>query len=311
MPDAIKEAADKIGDSIIAENTGTEDDIVVGQPPLGGVEHDVDPPADPPVVKEGDDAEKGDKTKTEQTLAGGQFPATAKGITDMETALKTHQSAADKHKATLVEAGFIEGEDGKWVKPAESAGSVKGVALGFDPDILARDILGPPVESDDNDAPKDYDPTNPLHVQKLMRGEVRAERERTENVNDVANQIREIIDLNPGITKEEIEDTVNWYKGGGLRLASLHAIHKGTQPVGSKAQTSEVDTSEAVTKADKDAAVAAALKDFDKAQADRENIVPGTAVSGTGALGDEEKSPGDEIGDNIVTQSHKDRSRRI
>jgi len=302
-----KSVADQIGDDIvdIENSTDADDDPIVGTPPLDSKEYP-DSPADPP---EGDD-EGGEKVKTEQTLAGGQFPATSKGIAAMERALSVHQSAADKHKATLVEAGYVEAEDGTWIKPAAAASATGAVAPGFDPVGLAMDLLGPPVESDDNDVPKDYDPSNPLHVKKLMRSEVRADREHTQQTDRIVSEIKELVEQNPGITEAEIRETVDWYKGGGLRLASLHAIHHG-KSVSPKTATSEVNTSEAVNQADKDAAVAAALKDLEAAQKDRENIVPGSVNPGSGPGGETERTVDEEIGDDIVSQSARDGAKRI
>ncbi len=309
-----QELADQIGDDIIGvgeEKAIPDDDPTVGTPPLGGKEYDV-LPVESKSDKDEDETEdkKKDEMEPVATLADGQFPATEKGIKGMEAALKTHQSAADKQKKILVEAGFVQGEDGEWTKPAESVGKPGGLMTGFDPDLLAIDILGEPDEPD-VEIPKDYDPSNPIHVQKLVRGEVRAASENSQKISSISNQIKELVDLNPGISPEEIKETINWYRGGNLRLATLHAIRKGKVPVGTAVKTSEVDTSEDLTKADRDAAVAAALKDLEKAQEDRKNLVPGTVTPGSGKTGDSDKTIEEAIGDDIVDQSRRDHARRI
>lgn len=308
---AKKDRADQIGDEIVEAaggdlDTSPDDDPTVGTPPLEAKEEAVVDDAKP-----AEGAEKDDEKPPEgdAPLLGGSFPASAEGIAQMEEVLKGHQAGRDRAEATLLKAGFVKGEDGVFVKPADAPSIMPEGLSGFDADLLAVELLGEPEEKE-VEVPEDYDPTNPLHVVKMMRGVVRDEREADRGTATIANQIRELRQYYPAITRDEVKALVDWAREGNLSLTSLYAIKTGKAPATGASDTSEVKPSESTEdKAADEAARATALRDFEKAQAARGAAPPGTETPGAGAGGTGKKSPEDKIGDEIVEQSEKERRR--
>jgi len=103
---------------------------------------------------------------------------------------------------------------------------------------------------------------------------------------------------------------VDWARDGNLSLTSLYAIKTGKAPATGASEASEVKPSESTEdKAASAVARAAALRDLEKAQEARENIPPGSVTPGSGPGGAGKKPVEDEIGDEIVAQSKRDKRR--